>query len=66
MEVYGAAGEDVYRAQIRETLRHEFRHHMEARAGVFGKGSLMEEDARRRERYLMAHRQDQTGRGRGE
>ena len=66
VEVYGAAGEDVYRAQIRETLRHEFRHHMETRAGVFGKGSLMEEDARRRERYLMAHRQDRTGRRRGE
>ena len=56
--IYGDAGEKTYRAQIRETLRHEFRHHMETRAGEFGKGSLLEEDARRRERYLMARRGD--------
>ena len=62
VEVYGAAEEAVYRKHIRETLRHEFRHHMETRAGEFGKGSLLEEDARRREKYLLAHRQTQTGR----
>lgn len=66
VEVLGAAGEEAYHAKIRETLRHEFRHHMETRAGEFGKGSLLEEDARQRERYLLARRRDQTERGRGE
>ena len=55
-EVLGAADEAAYRARVRETLRHEFRHHMETRAGEFGKGSLLEEDARQRQRYLQAHR----------
>lgn len=58
VEVYGDASEKTYRAKIRDTLRHEFRHHMETRAGEFGKGSLLEEDARRRERYIRARRGD--------
>lgn len=58
VEVLGDADEAAYRAQIRETLRHEFRHHMETRAGEFGKGSLLEEDMRRRERYLEARRKE--------
>ena len=63
VEVLGSAGEAVYRARIRETLRHEFRHHMETRAGEFGKGSLLEEDARQREQYIQAHRRPPEGRG---
>ena len=55
-EVIGPAAEDVYREKIRETIRHEFRHHMETRAGEFGKGSLLEEDARQKARYYEAHR----------
>ena len=62
VEVLGSAGERVYRDRIREVLRHEFRHHMETRAGEFGKGSLLEEDLQRREKYLLAHRE--TGEGR--
>jgi len=61
--VLGQAEERAYRDQIRETLRHEFRHHMETRAGEFGKGSLIEEDERRREAYFQARR-GQVGRGR--
>ena len=61
VEVYGASEEAVYRKHIRETLRHEFRHHMETRAGIFGKGSLLEEDAQRREKYLLARRQTPAG-----
>ena len=44
------------RAQIRETLRHEFRHHLEARAGIFGRGSLIEEDNAAMARYYMRHK----------
>ena len=56
VEILGDADQETYRAQIRETLRHEFRHHMETRAGEFGKGSLLEEDMKRRERYLEARK----------
>ena len=61
LEVIGKAGEEVYRARIRETLRHEFLHHMETQAGMFGKGSLLEEDERRRQRYLQARRGQEKG-----
>lgn len=66
--VIGKGDEETYRSQIRDTLRHEFRHHMETRAGEFGKGSLLEEDMRRRARYLQAHRggKPQDDRGDGE
>ena len=47
---------DVIRRQIRETLRHEFLHHMETRAGMFGKGTLIEEDRERMRRYYQSHR----------
>jgi len=34
MQCYGGASEQVLRQKMRETLRHEFRHHMESRAGL--------------------------------
>jgi len=49
------AGENEIRAQIRETLRHEFRHHLETRAGLFRKNTLIEEDAADMERYYRLH-----------
>ena len=49
------AGENDIRAQIRETLRHEFRHHLETRAGLFRKNTLIEEDAADMERYYRLH-----------
>ena len=39
------------KAHIRETLRHEFLHHLENRAGLHGKGSLEEEDLNRMIQY---------------
>ena len=49
------APESVYRKKIRETVRHEFLHHLEARAGLFTKGSLVEEDDRRMMEYYKSH-----------
>ena len=54
--VLGNAGEDRYRARIRETVRHEFRHHLETRAGLSKKGSLVEEDEERMMKYYLAHK----------
>ena len=52
----GNADEDRYRARIRDTVRHEFLHHLETRAGLFGKGTLIEEDENRMRRYYLAHK----------
>lgn len=48
------AGEDAYRSRIRETIRHEFLHHLETRAGITGKGSLAEKDAEDLKKYYHA------------
>lgn len=50
------ASDERYRMRIRDTLRHEFLHHLETRAGLFGKGTLIEEDANRMRKYFLAHR----------
>ena len=47
--------DEAVRRQIRETLRHEFQHHLETRAGMFGKDSLVEEDRRRLSNYFRQH-----------
>ena len=49
-------GEESMRRQIRETVRHEFLHHLETRAGLTGQGTLVEEDRDRMIRYYMRHR----------
>ena len=46
---------EAVRRQIRGTLRHEFLHHLETRAGLFGKGTLIEEDRERMRQYYMRH-----------
>ena len=46
----GSCSKDVIRQQIRATLRHEFLHHLETRAGLFGEGTLVEED--KKQMYL--------------
>ena len=51
----GNAPEEAIRKKIRETLRHEFLHHLETRAGLFGKGSLVEEDRERMRQYYIRH-----------
>lgn len=53
----GDASESVYRDRIRETVRHEFLHHLETRAGLYFKGTLIEEDARRMQDYYKRHRE---------
>lgn len=55
MRTMGGQSDDVIRAQIRETLRHEFRHHLETRAGLFFAGTLIEEDAEHMRTYYMRH-----------
>lgn len=52
----GLHDEDTIRTKIRDTLRHEFRHHMETRAGFFGKGTLIDEDKQEMDRYYAMHR----------
>ena len=55
MRTMGNASEQVIRKKIRDTLRHEFLHHLETRAGLFGRGTLMEEDAEKMKKYYMMH-----------
>ena len=52
----GDAPDVVYREKIRETVRHEFLHHMETRAGMYSKGTLAEQDARRMMEYYKSHK----------
>ena len=52
----GYASEEQIRLQIRSTLRHEFLHHLETRAGMFGKGTLIEEDRDAMMKYYMRHK----------
>lgn len=49
------ASESVYRAKIRETVRHEFLHHLETKAGLFTRGTLIEEDDRKMMEYYKRH-----------
>ena len=49
--------DDAVRRQIRATLRHEFLHHLETRAGLFGKGTLVEEDREKMRKYYMRHKE---------
>ena len=53
------SSESAYREKIRETVRHEFLHHLETRAGLFSKGTLAEEDAVKMREYYNAHTADQ-------
>lgn len=61
MAVMGNSSDKAVRMQIRETLRHEFRHHLETRAGLFWKGTLIEEDADNLRKYYMRHAGNDSG-----
>lgn len=56
MAVLGQADEERIRMQVRETLRHEFLHHLEFNAGLGWKGTLVEEDHERMLKYYLRHR----------
>jgi hypothetical protein len=56
--VLGDSSESAYREKIRETVRHEFLHHLETRAGLYSKGTLAEEDALKMQEYYNAHAAD--------
>ena len=43
--------------KVRDTLRHEFLHHMETQAGFFGDGTLIDEDKKSMENYYAMHKQ---------
>lgn len=46
---------EALKARIRETVRHEFRHHMEFLAGIHNSKSLEAEDERQRLAYMRSH-----------
>ena len=53
--VLGDSSESVYRKKIRDTVRHEFLHHLETRAGLYSKGTLAEQDAIKMREYYNSH-----------
>ena len=55
MVYYFWMDEEQIRPKIRETLRHEFLHYLETKAGLFGKGSLVEEDIKQMCQYFENH-----------
>lgn len=55
VQTMGGADYAQLRMQVRETLRHEFLHHLETRAGLFREGTLIEEDRDRMLRYYLRH-----------
>ena len=55
VSMLGESPVTVYRDKIRETVRHEFLHHLETRAGLFSRGTLAEEDARSMQEYFKNH-----------
>ena len=54
------ASESVYRDKIRETVRHEFLHHLETKAGLLTRGTLVEEDDRKMMEYYKSHTDSRT------
>ena len=56
--VFRYSSPEEIRQQIRDTIRHEFLHHMETRAGLFGKGTLIEEDRDRMIKYYLRHKKE--------
>jgi predicted Zn-dependent protease with MMP-like domain len=59
--VYGWMSEEQLRDKLREIVRHEFRHHMENLAGMYGADSLEHEDME--EIKDMIYAKMETGRG---
>ena len=54
--VYPLAQGEEAKGLLRGILRHEFRHHLESRAGLYFGGTLIEEDRDSMIRYYMRHK----------
>ena len=52
MKLYPHVSEEFLKEKLREVVRHEFRHHLENLAGIYGKRSLGYEDDEMIRRYL--------------
>ena len=53
--VLGDSDEGTYQIRLKDTIQHEFRHHLESRAGMKRKGSLIEEDEKKMRMYYRRH-----------
>ncbi len=53
----GNSSEKRVKEKVRDTLRHEFLHHMETRAGFFGDGTLIDQDKKEMENYYAMHKE---------
>ena len=51
---FGNPDRDFLKDQIREVVRHEFRHHMENLGGMYGRDSLEHEDKVNLKQYLKS------------
>ena len=49
---YAHLDEEALKGKLRDTVRHEFRHHMEHLSGMYGADSLEREDQIQMRRYL--------------
>lgn len=54
-KLYSHYDDEQMKEKLREVVRHEFRHHMENLAGVFGKDSLEHEDKENLKQYMRRH-----------
>ena len=54
--VYPNAGTGFIRKELRDVIRHEFRHHLEFLSGIHGSKSLEAEDKRQKAEYLRRHK----------
>lgn len=52
VRAYSQLSEEALKSKLRNTVRHEFRHHMEHLSGMYGADSLEREDQVRIRRYL--------------
>lgn len=55
MKIFYYLNEEQMREQIAHTIKHEFRHHLENLAGIYGKDSLEAEDQKNYYEYALRH-----------
>ena len=57
-EACGSLSEEELYERLREVVRHEFRHHMENLAGIFGEDSLDREDKEELKDYVQSRKKN--------